>query len=313
MDTLTPEPRTSTPAPGLLRIGELSRRCGVSPDLLRVWERRYGLLSPTRTEGGFRLYTETDEERVRTMRRHLAQGFSAAIAARMALGAPLPPADGDREAVLQTAVAELGTALDAFQDVEAQAVLDRLLATFSVEAVLRDVVLPYLRHLGRRWDDGDLTIGQEHFASALLRGRLLGLARGFDVGVGPRALLACPADEQHDLGLLCFGVGLREHGWRVTYLGADSPIETIRDTADRVAPDAVIVCAEREEPLRAVVGELGQLAMRHPLALAGRGASPDIAHASGARLLQDAPMAAAARVAAEWPRRRDVQGTRPNG
>lgn len=286
-------------SPGLLRIGELSRRHDVSPDLLRVWERRYGLLKPERSAGGFRLYTAEDDERVRAMRRNLAQGYSAAVAARMALEAPTAPPAADRDAVLAAARAELGTELEAFHEVEAQAVIDRLLATFSVETVLRDVVLPFLRELGDRWEDGTLTIAQEHFASAVLRGRLLGIARGFDEGSGPRALLACPGGEHHDLGLLCFGIGLREHGWRITYLGADTPVDTLRDTAARLSPDLVVICAEREEPLRAVIGEIGQLARDHPVALAGRGSSVELAHAAGAGLLQDAPMAAAARVADE--------------
>jgi MerR family transcriptional regulator, light-induced transcriptional regulator len=286
-------------SPGLLRIGELSRRHDVSPDLLRVWERRYGLLKPERSAGGFRLYTAEDDERVRAMRRNLAQGYSAAVAARMALETPTAPPAADRDAVLAAARAGLGEELEAFHEVEAQAVIDRLLATFSVETVLRDVVLPFLRELGDRWEDGTLTVAQEHFASAVLRGRLLGIARGFDEGSGPRALLACPGDEHHDLGLLCFGIGLREHGWRITYLGADTPVDTLRDTAARLSPDLVVICAEREEPLRAAIGEIGQLARDHPVALAGRGSSVELAHAAGAGLLQDAPMAAAARVADE--------------
>ena len=287
------------PATALLRIGELGRRHGVSPDLLRVWERRYGLLAPERSSGGFRLYTAQDDERVRSMRRHLARGYSAAVAARMVLRTPTAPVGPERDDALAAARADLGAALESFRDVEAQGALDRLLATFSVEAVLRDVVLPYLHALGDRWEDGRVSVAQEHFASAVLRGRLLGLARGFDVGIGPRALLACPSDEQHDLGLLCFGIGLREHGWRITYLGADTPIDTLRDTAARLAPDLIVICAEREGPLTAVAGEIAQLASTHRVAIAGRGASAEIAHAAGARLLQDAPMAAAARIAGE--------------
>jgi DNA-binding transcriptional MerR regulator len=283
----------------LLRIGELGRRHGVSPDVLRVWERRYGLLRPERSDGGFRLYTPADEERVRAMRRHLAQGFSASVAARMALREPSAPAEDERGGTLAGARSELAEALESFQDVEAQSVLDRLLATFSVEAVLRDVVLPYLHGLGDRWESGEVSIAQEHFASIVLRGRLLGLARGFDVGMGPRALLACPSDEQHDLGLLCFGIGLRGHGWRITYLGADTPVAVVGDIAARLTPDLVVICAEQEEPMRAVVREIAEVAAAHPVALAGRGASAEIAHRAGARLLQDAPMAAAARIASE--------------
>src|SRR5437868_9569837 len=70
---------------GALRIGEFARRAGVSPELLRAWERRYGLLQPIRTEGGFRLYTVDDADRVARMQRGLEEGLSAAEAARRAL------------------------------------------------------------------------------------------------------------------------------------------------------------------------------------------------------------------------------------
>jgi DNA-binding transcriptional MerR regulator len=295
-------PRSAAPG-SLIRIGELSRRLGVSPDLLRVWERRYGLLRPRRTEGGFRLYTPADEERVRAMQRHLAQGFSAGVAARMALGSPPRATGSDAGDALEAARHDLRASLESFHDVEAQGVLDRLLAAFTVEAVLRDVVLPYLHELGERWAAGAISVAQEHFASAVVRGRLLGLARGFDPGAGPRALLACPPGEQHDLGLLCFGIGLRDHGWRVTYLGADTPIDTLRDTAHRLRPDLVVLCAEMEAPLRAVAGEVCLLAEAHRVVLAGRGASAETARAAGAGLVQDAPMAAAARIASDGPLR----------
>jgi MerR family transcriptional regulator, light-induced transcriptional regulator len=280
-----------------LRIGELGRRHGVSPDLLRAWERRYGLLEPARSPGGFRLYTAEDEARVRAMRRGLAQGLSASAAARLALREAPPPEGPDRARALATARAELGDALESYRDVDAQGVLDLLLATFSVMTVLRDVVLPYLRDIGDRWETGELSVAQEHFASEVIRGRLLGLARGWDTGVGPRALLACPPDEHHDLGLVCFGLALREQGWRITHLGADTPIGVLREVAAGIDPAVVVVCAERQEPLRAVIDEVEQLARGLEVALAGRGASAELARRAGARLLQDAPVAAAARLA----------------
>src|SRR4051794_16646233 len=67
------------------RIGELSHRVGVSPDLLRAWERRYGLLRPSRAEGGYRLYSDRDEWRVRLMRQKLWAGLSTSEAAREVL------------------------------------------------------------------------------------------------------------------------------------------------------------------------------------------------------------------------------------
>src|SRR5512135_2658941 len=155
----------------LLRIGELSRRVGVSDHLLRAWESRYGLLRPVRSPGGFRLYSEADESRVRTMQAYLAEGLSAAQAARAALGGAAGAVPGGRAAP-QAAVpagagysAALRQALDAFDEPAAQAVLDRALADLSVPAVLREVVLPYLAGLGERWQRGAASVAMEHFAT----------------------------------------------------------------------------------------------------------------------------------------------------
>src|SRR4029450_10613315 len=81
-------------SPALLRIGELSRRLGVSDHVLRAWERRYGLLRPVRSTGGFRLYSEADVDRVRRMQPHLSQGLSAAEAARAAIDEDRPAPTG---------------------------------------------------------------------------------------------------------------------------------------------------------------------------------------------------------------------------
>jgi MerR family transcriptional regulator, light-induced transcriptional regulator len=287
----------SPDAPPLVRIGELSRRQGVSPDLLRAWERRYGLLAPERTPGGFRLYSAEDEARVRAMRRGLAQGLSAAAAARVALREPAPPEGPVRAHAVAAAREEIAAALESFRDVEAQSALDRLLASFTLATVLRDVVLPYLRDVGDRWESGELSVAQEHFASVIIRGRLLGMARGWDTGIGPRALLACPPDERHDLGLVCFGLALRQHGWRITHLGPDTPVDVLRDVAADLDPALVVVCAETEPPMRAAIGEVEQLARRFNVAIAGRGATAELAWSARVRLLQDAPVAAAARIA----------------
>jgi len=273
--------------PADLRIGELARRTGVSPELLRAWERRYGLLWPERSSGGYRLYTAEDERRVHAMNDALRRGISAGEAAKLALddGADLLSAQSLVEALI------------AFDDVGAHAALDRLLSSFTLGTVLRDSVVPTLRELGERWQRGEITIGQEHFASNLLRGRMLGLARGWDRGSGQRALLACPAGEQHDLSLIAFGLALREHGWRITYLGADTPLRTIDETATTLRPNLVVVAAVDASRLTPVAEELRNLAARFPLALAGAGADEALVEQIGATRLADGPVEAAAVVA----------------
>jgi DNA-binding transcriptional MerR regulator len=286
------------PAAGYLRIGELSRRSDVSPELLRAWEHRYGLLEPVRSEGGFRLYSPQDERRVAAMRAHLARGLSAAEAARLTLDEEDGAAPGAETPALERGAHELRAALDALDESAAHAALDRLLSGFSVETVLQEVVLAYLRDLGDRWERGEASVAQEHFASHVLRGRLLGLARGWDRGAGPRALLACMPAEQHDLGLIAFGLALRDRGWRISFLGPDTPLDTLTDTATALQPEAVVLTATTPDRFAGGRDALGRLARDVPVWVAGPGAMPDIAAATGAQLLDLDPLAAAERVAA---------------
>lgn len=257
----------STSSEELLRIGELSKRSGVSPELLRAWERRYGLLRPTRSAGGLRLYSAADVERVRSMREHLGRGLAAAEAAAAAMSAQASAPPTEPAPALGALRDELATALDAFDEPRAQALLDRMLATLTVDTLLSEVVLPYLRELGARWERGEASIAQEHFASGILRGRLLGLARGWGLGVGPTAVLACLPGELHDLGLIAFGLALRSRGWRVVFLGADSPIETVEEASRRTASSLVVISTADAERVERFADRLGRLAAGHRVAL----------------------------------------------
>ena len=278
-----------------LRIGELSRRVGVSPELLRAWERRYGLLDPARTSGGLRLYSAEDERRVRAMQAHLDGGLSAAEAARLASAGDSAAGAADGDAI-QRGVGELREALDAMDADAAHAVLDGLFAAFTLETVLSGVLLPYLRELGERWERGEASVAQEHFASNLLRARLLALARGWERGEGPTALLACAPGEQHDLPLIAFGLALRGRGWRIVFLGTDTPAASIAETAGRLRPALVVVSAVTPRGFRREADALAALAREHRLVIAGAGASERLAQSLGSSLLQGGPVAAAAAV-----------------
>jgi MerR family transcriptional regulator, light-induced transcriptional regulator len=288
---------------GHLRIGELSRRVGVTTELLRAWERRYGLLAPTRTAGGFRLYGDEDEHRVRRMLAYLDSGVSAAEGARLALLEQTEPAvlEPSETPALGAIGDQLRSALDRFDDAGAHAAFDMLLTTFAVETVLRDAVLPYLRELGQRWERGEVSVAQEHFASALLRGRLLGLARGWGNAGSPLALLACVPGDQHDLGLICFGLALRRHGWRIAYLGPDMPLDAIGEAARQLGPALVVLTATSADHASAARSGLAEVARSAALALAGAGASAQLAESVGARYLEGDPVTAAAVVARAVP------------
>jgi MerR family transcriptional regulator, light-induced transcriptional regulator len=283
-----------------VRIGELGRRAGVSEHVLRAWERRYGLLRPERSPGGYRLYSAADERRIHRMQAHLAAGLSAAEAARAVLSEEQAgPPQGNTGSAGDGAAGpaqDLADQLDRLDEPGAQAALDRLFAGFTTEAVLRDTLVPYLHRLGDRWARGQASIAEEHFASNLLRGRLAGLARGWGHGRGPCALLACPPGEQHDLGLLMFGIVLHRCGWRVEYLGASTPVAELARTARQAHADIIILAAAIEDHFDGLTGDLARLARQVPLALAGAGATQALADQAGAGLLTGDPVTEAQRL-----------------
>jgi methanogenic corrinoid protein MtbC1 len=261
----------------------------VSPELLRAWERRYGLLRPSRSPGGFRLYSEADEARIRHMKAHLARGVAAAEAARLADQVEIADSPGGSVQLLST---DLTQALDGFDEARAQRVLDVALASFSVDAVIADLLLPYLRELGNRWESGEISVAQEHFASNLIRTRMLALARSWDAGVGPRALLACPENELHDLGMALFGVALSRRGWRITFLGANTPLPTIIVTARNLKPDVIVLALTDPQFVLGNERLLAGLADEHRLVLAGRGAA-EVAAGMGVEAFLSDPVTAA--------------------
>jgi methanogenic corrinoid protein MtbC1 len=281
-----------------VRIGELSRRTGIAPDTLRAWERRYGLLEPSRSAGGFRLYGPEDERRVRAMKAMIETGLSASEAARQAAAAPSAASAGPlAEGRYPAAIAkQLSEALERFDEPTANAVLDHALTSLTVDAVAEQVVLPVMRAIGERWESGEISVAQEHFATGVLRGRMLGLARNWGAGAGPVAILACPPGELHDLGLVAFGVVLRDRGWKIYYLGPDTPIGDVARAAEELRPAAVVLAAVSREPFDRAAGEIEDLAGGCRVLLGGQGADVELARKLGAEALPEAPVAAAARL-----------------
>jgi MerR family transcriptional regulator, light-induced transcriptional regulator len=173
------------------------------------------------------------------------------------------------------------------------------MSELSLTAVLRDVVMPYLAELGERWERGTASIAQEHFASSVIRERLAGLTQGWGNGHGPRAVLACPPGELHDLALMVFGIVLNRNGWRIAYLGTSTPVEELTWTIEARRPDLVVLAATMPGTLEPLAAQLTALAQRTQLVLAGAGATPQTASAAGARLLTGDPVTEAENI--EWP------------
>jgi methanogenic corrinoid protein MtbC1 len=234
------------------------------------------------------------------MLRFLTEGIPAAQAAELTSatrftvsvggGREVPPRD------VSTAQEEIGGALARFDETSAQHVLERLFAAFTPMTVTRDALIPYMRDLGERWSAGRISVAQEHFATNFFQARLLALARGWDRGLGPRALLACAPNEQHTLALIVFGIALHELGWRVTYLGADTPIEALVEAAEIIHPELTVMAATLSHRLHRHRTALRAFSDKWALALGGPGVTTRLTEQVGARHLQEDPVTAASSV-----------------
>jgi DNA-binding transcriptional MerR regulator len=231
---------------------------GVKPSTLRAWERRYGLPKPARTEGGHRLYSQRDIEIVKWLLDRQQEGLriKGAVELWRSLEAhgqdPLQPRPTAvvslaPETVGQT-IAELRqawvAACLAFDERGAEQTLTQAFALYPPEAVCLDVLRGGIAQIGEGWYAGDVTVQQEHFASALAVRRIEALL----LAVPPptrrgRIVVACPPEEEHALGLLLLTCLLQRRGWEVLYLGANVPIAHLEQVMSTAGPSLAISAA----------------------------------------------------------------------
>jgi methanogenic corrinoid protein MtbC1 len=192
---------------------------------------------------------------------------------------------------LERATRVIRDALDRYDETGAQLALQSILTAHTPISVIRDLIIPYMRDTGERWTAEHITTAQEHFASNFFVARLLALSRGWDHGLGPRALLACGPGDQHTIALIAFGIALHHLGWRITYLGADTPIDMTAAAAAQLQPDLITLSiSTNNHPPAQQLHRL--LSSSWPLALAGPGTTFQHADQSGARHIAEDPITA---------------------
>ena len=235
-------------------IKQAAARTGLTIPTIRAWERRYGVVSPERTEAGYRLYDEAAIERLAAMRslvehegwrpsqaadRIRTPGIDLASLARQATATGGSSGDRpiDPSAPTSDPVAHAFVAAAQRLDIDGmERVLDEAFAAQRFELAMDEAVFPALRAVGRAWADGTLDVAAEHAASETVRRRL---ARFFDAARGPmvqtRLLVGMPPGGDHELGVFAFAVACRRAGQAVAYLGSDVPLESwmrmVRETA----------------------------------------------------------------------------------
>ena len=284
-------------------IGVVADRTKLSQDVLRVWERRYGVVEPGRSPSGQRLYSDADIERLRLLILATQAGRS------ISLIAPLPTPElermvredtdaraaiTEREPVSEIAVDVVEPAIEravALDGPGLDGLLRRALMTTGLPSFLETVATPLLTRVGNEWHAGRLSPAQEHLASAVVQ-RVIMTAMQSVVAQpdAPNLVIATPAGERHELGAIIAAAAAAAEGWRITYLGADLPAADIADSAVKTSARAVglsiIYIADRGRVLREIETLRGRLPATISLYLGGA-ASLSLGRIDGVRALQD--------------------------
>ncbi len=281
-------------------IKQAAARTGLSVPVIRVWERRYGVVQPSRTPAGYRLYDEESIARLAAMRRLVAEegwqprqaaqrvlepgfdpleavGESAGRADRAGSSIGLVTGVGQRDQEVSLVRAFVAAAHDL--DVPAmERILDEGFASHRFELAIEALVSPAMRAIGIAWAQDEIDVGAEHAASETVRRRL---ARFYDAaGLGdrvPRVVVGLPPDGQHEIGAFAFAVATRRAGLEVLYLGANVPLESwLRTVDETMAPVVVMGVVTPSDVVAAgvVIDALGQSA-RSPICLVGGPLSAD--------------------------------------
>ncbi|CAI6086628.1 MerR family transcriptional regulator [Cohnella sp. JJ-181] len=285
-------------------IQKVADMLGIPGVTLRAWETRHRIVSPLRSAGGHRLYSEEDVATLRWVKRSMdeqgmkigelaqmlkqqkasaAPAFSSANATAFfsANAAALSSARNmtAQPALNETYIAErLYPALVGFHTDEANRTIDLALSLYGYEKTFHAILAPLLVRIGTDWESGKIAVAQEHFASQLVLQRFLQVFRSLPVDPRlPSALAFCPPGEHHHLGLLLFSLFLRKKGVDVIYLGPDTPYEGLCQTIEAKNVRAAAISLTDPRHAEALSVWLEQAIARHPalrVLLGGAGFGP---------------------------------------
>lgn len=252
-------------------IGVVARRTGLSKDVLRVWESRYAVVKPARSESGRRLYSEEDVERLTLLREAISGGWSIGeVAGRsmeelrsLVIPARAAAVARDGATAPDELVAECLAAIEAMSARSLEATLSRAIVELPAAVFLDDVVAKLLEEIGNRWQGGVLDPGQEHLASMAVRTALARVISDMQPGdLAPAILVATPSGEDHELGAMMAAAAAASSGWRTIYIGVDLPAADIAAAVRRTKAEAIglsLVSANGGSAVARVSEELDRL------------------------------------------------------
>ena len=264
------------------RIHRVAKLTGLSKDLIRVWERRYGLVKPSRSSNRYREYSDEEVALLRFVKAQMEQGATIgllaaeghdSLVARMRVATPVS-AEGQKphERLLD----DLMGSLDPLDKAGFERRLNGAVAVIPFEEAVQRILLPLQRRIGELWHQGLLHIAVEHYVTKIVQQKLFSVMNQLPVNEsGPRILIACPEGETHEIGAQAVAYIAAIRGCHVYYLGPNLPQSDLIIFCETIKPDLVLLSLTEVRPEAAMllqIKELEVVSIRWPVALGGQGA-----------------------------------------
>ncbi|MBT2692789.1 MerR family transcriptional regulator [Bacillus sp. ISL-55] len=236
-------------------IKQVSERLDIPAVTIRAWENRYNVVSPTRTEGGHRLYSEKDFETLKWIKTQVNEkNMKISDAVRLLQESPpasaTPPSQNDKYGELKEKLYEALVNLDTQ---EANQIADLAFSLYDYEEVFHLILVQVLYKVGDEWENGTISVAQEHFASQFIINRCTQFLRILSVNPALQKVLAfCPEGEQHQIGLMVFSLFLKKKGHDVIYLGPNTPLEGLSDLIKMKNIGVVAISMTNPKPVKKV-------------------------------------------------------------
>lgn len=283
------------------RIHRVAKLTGLSKDVIRVWERRYGLVKPLRSSNRYREYSDEEVGLLRFVKAQMEQGATIgalateghdSLVARMRV---TMLASAEEQKPHERLLDDLIGSLDPLDKAGFERKLNGAVAVISFEEALQRILLPLQKRIGDLWHEGRLTIAVEHYVTKVVQQKLFAVMNQLPVNEsGPRVLIACPQGETHEIGAQAAAYTAATRGCQVYYLGSNLPGPELMSFCERINPDLVLLSlteAKPEADALQQLKELEPLASRWPVAIGGQGARAmgDLLHGTKIELLDDLP------------------------
>jgi DNA-binding transcriptional MerR regulator/methylmalonyl-CoA mutase cobalamin-binding subunit len=246
-------------------IGYVARRCGLTTHIIRVWEKRYAAITPSRTDTNRRLYSDADIERLILLKQATAQGHSISSVANLGDDVLASLADRSDESTaspqeLPKPAAEVDGYLERCKNAvprldrhELEGAIREASMVLSVPYFLERLVAPFMRWVGEQWHDGTIQIAHEHFASAAVRDVLYRFSTQEADSELPKIIVCAPNGNHHEIGALLAAGAATLEGWNAIYLGANLPVSEIyRVALEHDAKAVALSSTYMEDPPRLI-------------------------------------------------------------